>query len=99
MIYDVYFQFFNSYISFFYIAFIESNVSNDCGNGSCMQALAQNLGIIFGFKLIIGNAIVFLYPYLSYVFSLKRRGMNVHEVEALSPPEREFLHVPVRGRR
>lgn len=51
------FQFCNNYASFYYIAFIapwrpnppdSPNTTGECGFQDCMEALAVNLGIVFG---------------------------------------------------
>jgi len=45
----------NSYAPFFYIAFIQEPIIEDeCDSGSCMNALAINLAIIFGARLLTG---------------------------------------------
>jgi hypothetical protein len=45
------FLFVNSYGSFFYIAFVASQVGDgDCGGATCMPALALNLAVIFGIR-------------------------------------------------
>lgn len=41
------FSFVNSYASLFFIAFIKSNMGEEC-NGPCMVELAYQLTIIFG---------------------------------------------------
>eukprot|EP01041_Mallomonas_annulata_P005923 gene5923-11952_t len=87
------FQFFNSYASFFYLAFIAQSL-DECGDGSCMQLLAANLGIIFGFRLIVGNAISFVKRYVIFRLRLSRRGLEQSDLVTMPQPEREFLLVP-----
>jgi hypothetical protein len=60
----IYFQFVNSYASFFYIAFVAPYLSasgdsndgdqGDCGASNCMLPLSINLAIIFGLILLFG---------------------------------------------
>lgn len=59
------FQFVNSYASFFYLAFVAEFVG-DCPESGCMSALSINLAIIFLVRLVSGNAMELLLPYLSY---------------------------------
>jgi anoctamin-10/anoctamin-7 len=61
------FQFVNSYASFFYLAFIAESVG-DCPDEGCMSVLTINLAIIFLVRLLSGNAMEILLPYLSYKF-------------------------------
>ena len=73
------FQFINSYSSFFFLAFVASYMtrgatdddeSNDytgqCGATSCMIPLGLNLGIIFGSRITVTNALEVLMPYYAY---------------------------------
>lgn len=68
------FQFINSYSSFFYLAFIASEIPDDngvgrgsCGASSCMVPLSINLAIIFGTRLVVTNTMEILLPYYSHV--------------------------------
>ena len=57
------FQFINSYAMLFYIAFFRQMVGDDCSGGQgCMGELSLALLVIFGYRLIIGNAQEFLWP-------------------------------------
>ncbi len=88
------FQFVNSYASFFYLAFV-AEALNDCpddGSG-CMATLAINLAIIFGSRLVSGNVLELLIPYLSYQFKYKREMLRSEGI--ISRPEREFMLDPV----
>jgi len=79
------FQFVNSYASFFYLAFVAEQMgefsslwdseglayrvwTGDCPESGCMGALTINLAIIFLVRLVSGNAMELLLPYLSYRF-------------------------------
>jgi len=62
------FQFFNSYASFFYMAFVASNhdvmgVSNECWHNDCMASLSLQLGIIFLLHTVIQQVSELLIPY------------------------------------
>jgi hypothetical protein len=61
------FQFVNSYASFFYLAFV-AQFTGDCPEAGCMNALTVNLAIIFLTRLISGNIMELLLPYLSYKY-------------------------------
>eukprot|EP01031_Cornospumella_fuschlensis_P027354 gene27354-33040_t len=80
------FQFVNSYASFFYLAFIAQFVG-DCPSDGCMSTLTINLAIIFFTRLVTGNALEILIPYLSYKFKyLKLIAMHWGKI---SRPEAE----------
>jgi anoctamin-10/anoctamin-7 len=95
------FQFVNSYTSFFYLAFVakyvsrppgaDPEVTGECGYSDCMVAIAINLGIIFGTRLTLSNAIELLDPIVKSI--MKGREEHV-DVTTLSAPEREFLLEP-----
>lgn len=62
------FQFFNSYASFFYMAFAANNsevmgVGNQCWNNDCMAALSLQLGVIFILHTIIQQISELFIPY------------------------------------
>jgi hypothetical protein len=86
------FQFVNSYASFFYLAFVAENLG-DCPENGCMSLLAINLAIIFGSRLLTGNLLELLLPYLSYQYKY-RTQILVHG-DALSRPEKEYMLDPV----
>lgn len=54
-----FFQFINSYASFFFLAFVAEYVQGGCGSGesACLKNLAVNLAIIFGTRIVVGNAL------------------------------------------
>lgn len=82
------FQFVNSYASFFYLAFIAESMG-DCPDGGCMSTLTINLAIIFGSRLISGNLLELLLPYLSYQYKY-RKEMLLYSGK-ITRPEKEFL--------
>eukprot|EP01041_Mallomonas_annulata_P010589 gene10589-22100_t len=88
------FQFVNSYASFFYLAFI-AHVLDECvlgsGPSSCMAALAQNLGIIFGSRITLGNMTGVLLPYITFRMNLRKRGISLPQYKNLPVYEQEFL--------
>lgn len=85
------FQFVNSYASFFYLAFIADSMG-ECGDEGCMSVLAINLAIIFGSRLVTGNLLELLIPYLSYQFRYKRQ---IKQSEGtITRPEKEYLLEP-----
>ena len=87
-----FFQFVNSYASFFYLAFIAETMG-DCPDSGCMSLLAINLAIIFGSRLLTGNLLELLLPYLSYQY--KYRTEILVYGDQLSRPEKEFMLDPV----
>ena len=91
------FQFINSYASFFYLAFIAQHmVPNDCksigDDGNCMINLAYNLGIILGSRLVSGNLVELLVPYLSFQFQYLKEVQSYGG--KMNRPEKEFLLTP-----
>lgn len=59
------FQFVNSYASFFYLAFI-AEFMGDCPESGCMSGLTKNLGIIFATRLATGQITELILPYFTY---------------------------------
>lgn len=91
------FQFVNSYASFFYLAFV-AQLAGDCPDTGCMPALAYNLGIIFGTRLISGNLISqILVPFISFRMRIAKycRRYLTGETRQLTMAEREYLKTPV----
>jgi len=91
------FQFVNSYASFFYLAFVAQYTKPyECGgHGGCMEPLALNLAVIFGSRLVSGNAQELLIPYILYRFNYMRKTFG----KLLSRPEKEFMLVPYDNRK
>ena len=82
------FQFVNSYASFFYLAFIAESMG-DCSGSACMSGLTINLATIFGTRLVVGNIMELLLPYVSYQF--KYREEVKRATGDMSQPEDEYL--------
>lgn len=87
------FQFVNSYASFFYLAFIAESLG-DCPVDGCMKGLTINLAIIFGTRLIVGNIMELGIPYVSYWY--KYREETKRAKGDMSQAEKEYLLDPVR---
>jgi len=95
------FQFFNSYISFFYLAFVaqylergkfdEGEFLGQCGYYNCMQPLAIQLAAIYGSRLTSNNVIEIGMDWWYYrsKFNAETKGTG-KGVEHLSPPELEY---------
>lgn len=95
------FQFINSYSSFFFLAFIATNLDKpsgasedsigQCGASNCMQPLSINLAIIFGTRLTVANFLDIAIPY--YMYRSKRRAetKGVAEDVELTPAENDYL--------
>ena len=106
-----FFSFINNYSSFFFIAFIASNLTRpdnvnsdyvgECGATNCMEPLSINLGIIFGVRLVVDNVIGYFEPYYQWKSktSTETKGVD-DDLNTLSYPERQYFLVPydhVRG--
>lgn len=64
-------QFFNSYVSLFYIAFVEP-FTTSCTYDSCLNSLCQSLGIIFCVRLLVANTIEVYLPRLKMRYKAKK---------------------------
>ena len=82
------FQFVNSYASFFYLAFIAESMG-DCSGSGCMSSLTINLATIFGTRLVVGNIMELLIPYLSYCYKYREEVRKA--LGEMSQPENEYL--------
>ena len=76
-------QFVNSYVSLFYIAFVEP-FTTGCSYDSCLDSLCQSLGIIFCTRLFIANTIEVYLP---------RHRMRT-KAKKVRPTEETFLFFP-----
>lgn len=95
------FQFVNSYASFFFLAFIASNldrpsdVTDDyqgqCGAKNCMEPLATNLAIIFGTRLIVKNLTDLFIPWYNAINKRKTETKGVAEGNTLTPAEEDYV--------
>jgi hypothetical protein len=82
------FQFVNSYASFFYLAFIAESMG-DCSGSGCMSGLTINLAMIFGTRLVVGNVMELLIPYVSYLYKYREEAKRAKGT--MSQPENEYL--------
>ena len=73
------FRFFNSYASFFYIAFLKKPLETaGCDlNNDCMAELRMQLGSIFISQLIAGNAAELLVPYIKSRMRMRADAKNL----------------------
>jgi hypothetical protein len=95
------FQFINSYASFFFLAFIASNLPRpsdapenylgQCGASNCMEPLSINLAIIFGSRLTFGNVSDIFLPYIDYKSKIKRETSGISEDKYITPPETDYM--------
>jgi hypothetical protein len=98
------FQFINSFASFFFIAFIASNLDRpstvphnyrgQCGAENCMQPLCINLAIIFGSRLTVTNMLDIAIPYYNHTSKIKKETKGVTEGTKLSPAENDYMLMP-----
>ncbi|KAF1327051.1 Anoctamin-like protein, partial [Globisporangium splendens] len=77
------FQFCNSFASFFYIGFVKKPVEGHClldsnGESNCMGELQDQLLVLFLIRIIVGNTLEVVVPYLKYQFQLyrERKGLD-----------------------
>ncbi|RYG65223.1 hypothetical protein EON64_12375, partial [archaeon] len=95
------FQFVNSYASFFFLAFIASNLQNSdddnddnsgqCGASNCMEPLAINLAIIFGTRLIVKNLTDIFLPWYAAASKRKTELKGVATDKLLTPAEEDYV--------
>ncbi|TMW63463.1 hypothetical protein Poli38472_002404 [Pythium oligandrum] len=97
------FQFCNSFASFFYIAFLKRTVEHKCIDSSfkdddCMTELRDQLLILFLIRIVVGNTMEVVVPYLKYRVQLylesrtlkeKQRHNYIEEQAKLVPYEQE----------
>ncbi|DAZ98242.1 TPA: hypothetical protein N0F65_011710 [Lagenidium giganteum] len=96
------FQFCNSFASLFYIAFIKTSVEKTstnpgCMNGDCMDELGNQLLILFLIRILAGNFMEVVIPYLQYRYKLfverkavsKQKHNYIEEQAKLMPYEQE----------
>lgn len=98
------FQFINSFASFFFIAFIASNLDRpenapsdylgQCGATNCMQPLSINLAIIFGSRLTITNFLDIFLPWFFHQWKIKSEKAGVEEGIELTPAEQDYVLMP-----
>lgn len=80
------FQFCNSFASFFYIAFVKQYLEDSgClpsafGENDCMTELKDQLLILFLIRIVVGNTLEVVVPYLKYRFQLYRER---HSMDAI----------------
>lgn len=67
------FQFCNSFASFFYIAFVKRTAEGKClHEDDCMSELRDQLLVLFLIRIIVGNTLEVVVPYLKYQYQLYR---------------------------
>jgi len=99
-----FFLFINNYSSFFFIAFVATNLTRpnnaksdyvgECGATTCMEPLCINLGIIFGVRLIFDNLIDFFGSYYHWKSTISTETAGVEDLNTISTPEKQYYHVP-----
>ncbi|KAJ0407910.1 hypothetical protein P43SY_009197 [Pythium insidiosum] len=80
------FQFCNSFASFFYIAFLKRPIENKCievdGKAdNCLGELRSQLLILFLIRIIVGNTLEVVIPYLKYRWQLYKERDAVDKKE------------------
>lgn len=67
------FQFCNSFASFFYIAFVKRSAEGKClHDDNCMSELQDQLLVLFLIRIIVGNTMEVVVPYLKYRYQIYR---------------------------
>lgn len=98
------FQFINSFSSFFFLAFIASYIPRPaaadesfrgaCGATTCMEPLMINLGIIFGIRLTLTNALEIVIPYVLYKLKLRTETAGIEAGTELTNAEKDYTLMP-----
>lgn len=93
------FQFINSYFNLFYVAFIKNNVTllgekqtcklNDNGIPDCLADLSSQLGTIFVTRLVLGNFLEVVLPWLKNKIQIYRDNKKLGADRELSQAELE----------
>jgi anoctamin-10/anoctamin-7 len=88
------FQFINSYISLFYIAYFKSYVGSIfdnpqygdyCLNDDCMTELANGLGSILITRLVIGNTVEVVVPFIKQQIRVRSESMSLTDEQKTRP--------------
>ena len=101
------FTFVNSYISFFYLAFIAlylaapagtpDDYMGQCGAPTCMEPLSINLAIIFGTRIFLGTALSIIIPYAQSELKKKEEtldkntGLPMNDLSLFTPAENAYM--------
>lgn len=95
------FQFVNSYASFFFLAFVASNLSppnsapsnylGQCGATNCMEPLSINLATIFGLRLTLGNFTDIFIPWFFHKQKIENETKGIAEDKVVTPPEKDYM--------
>lgn len=98
------FQFINSYISFFYVAYIamwlptgddeNPNFLGQCGFYNCMEPLSWNLAIIYGSRITVDNIVAIASDYYYYLLKNYEETAGVATGVYIPTPEREYMLLP-----
>lgn len=98
------FQFINSYISFFYVAYMamwlptgddeNPNFLGQCGFYNCMEPLSWNLAIIYGSRLTIDNIVAIATDWYYHAWKEHTEMIGVAKEVFISPPEKEYMLLP-----
>ncbi len=93
-----FFQFVNSYASFYFLAFIapylprpedaSDDIIGECGYDDCMKALAMNLGILYGTSLTVNNILELGIPVIQNFIKARREAKGA--TLPPTPPEVEY---------
>lgn len=76
------FQFCNSFASFFYIAFVKRAVEDTClYNDDCMRELRDQLLILFVIRIVVGNTLEVVIPYLKYRYKLYQERGSISKAD------------------
>ena len=101
------FTFVNSYISFFYLAFIALyldapadtpiNYMGQCGAPTCMEPLSINLATIFGTRIFLGTALSIIIPFAQSEQKKKEEtmdrstGLPINDLSLFTPAEDAYM--------
>ena len=63
----------------------------ECGGKDCMLSLAVNLFIIFGTQVVVGNAVKYCIPYVTYIINRRNIKHKCSDRKKFSSAEEEYL--------
>jgi len=98
------FNFVNSFIACFYIAFVKNAIGDGCTDNSCLRELSQTLLIIFVSKLVVANITAIIAPKIQIHMNerketaVKGNNKETHKkTMKLSNAEKEYCLLPYDG--
>ncbi len=85
------FNFVNSYLPLFYIAFMKKAIGDQCYRDSCMTELSKSMCIIFISRLFIGNITTYAIPRIKRYIRELKESKNVNNNKKMTPNITDIL--------